>query len=57
MILDFNNRNVKELEVINGYLYYAENTDDNNNDVYKYYRMKIDGTGLEKQNKPFEWYY
>ena len=38
-----------ELELINGYIYFHWD------DVY--YRMKADGTGLTKSDKPFEWKY
>lgn len=47
------------IEYINGYFYYNatiynQETEDNE---YPYYRVKVDGTGLTKSDKPFEWRY
>ncbi|MBD5140102.1 MAG: hypothetical protein HDT25_01600 [Ruminococcus sp.] len=46
-------------EFINGYFYIeASNFNyDTHEYEYKYYRIKADGTGLKKQDKPFEWKY
>ena len=46
-------------EFINGYFYIeARNFNyDTNEYEYKYYRIKADGAGLKKQDKPFEWRY
>ena len=46
-------------EFINGYFYIeARNFNyDTHEYEYKYYRIKADGTGLKKQDKPFEWRY
>lgn len=46
-------------EFINGYFYIeARNFNyDTHKYEYTYYRIKSDGTGLKKQDKPFEWRY
>ena len=49
------NMNVDLDSITNGYIYFSEYDDPM--DYKTYCRIKYDGTGLEKQNTPFEWYY
>ena len=50
---------IYDVELINGYLYIKTRiyNSDSNGSEYKYYRVKCDGTGLTKSDKPFEWRY
>ena len=45
------------LSVINDYIYFTESIYSKGNYSSIYYRTITDRTGLEKQNKPFEWFY
>ena len=43
--------------IVNEYIYFTESKYSNGNYDFRYCRIKTDGTGLEKQDKPFEWFY
>lgn len=52
---------INNFEIVNGYIYFNEYNDmhdqyDKVNPI-SYYRVKTDGTGLTKSDKPFEWKY
>lgn len=52
---------INNFEIVNGYIYFTEynSESDQYNEInpIAYYRLKTDGTGLKKQDKPFEWRY
>lgn len=56
----FSDSFMTDFEIVNEYIYftgYEKLADYTNNENKAYYRLKTDGTGLTKQNKPFEWKY
>ena len=52
---------INNFEIVNGYIFFTEYKEDYDQyyevNPIAYYRIKTDGTGLTKSDKPFEWRY